>query len=367
MKHFSRSIFAAALIGSSFAFLSLGAAAQNSNATQIPNPTAAVPPVTIQSPVPAPSNAPSPATPAPAALDQQPTSSSAPPVTQPRQTKKTAAAKKHGVKKTHHVHKKIQHHKANKKSSVSSTHERTKTAQNDLELLNYNPGPIDGLIGPKTRAALKAFQKDSGFKVTGKLDAKTYDLLVSEAADALKKKETPQMSDLQNGGEVAPGPKPTPDFYVKHPDYYGYTNREYTNPNQLGSPQSIPTRFGDMAIDDHMTGTIHEYSITINGHPVFRAEGQPSVINLSRTFPLEEADAVVLTSYAENDTTCPYRHYLLVIRLESNGVHEIGNCTRSFEAYTQNGGLYITFPGDHVDGWSSGDTWRYENGTLQRL
>jgi hypothetical protein len=42
-----------------------------------------------------------------------------------------------------------------------------------LTTLGYKPGPIDGKPGPRTRDALKQFQKDAGLPVTGVLDAET--------------------------------------------------------------------------------------------------------------------------------------------------------------------------------------------------
>ena len=54
-------------------------------------------------------------------------------------------------------------------------------AQNLLALLGYSPGPADGVIGPRTRAAIKLFQVRLGLSVDGQLST---DLLVrmSEAA-----------------------------------------------------------------------------------------------------------------------------------------------------------------------------------------
>ena len=34
----------------------------------------------------------------------------------------------------------------------------------------YDPGPVDGLWGPRTEAALRAFQRDHGLEVDGTLD-----------------------------------------------------------------------------------------------------------------------------------------------------------------------------------------------------
>ena len=41
--------------------------------------------------------------------------------------------------------------------------------QRNLRQLGYEPGPIDGILGTKTRAAIRAFQTDRRFPVTGKV------------------------------------------------------------------------------------------------------------------------------------------------------------------------------------------------------
>jgi S1-C subfamily serine protease len=43
-------------------------------------------------------------------------------------------------------------------------------AQALLYRLGYNPGPIDGILGERTRSAIKEFQRDFGLPVTGKMD-----------------------------------------------------------------------------------------------------------------------------------------------------------------------------------------------------
>ncbi len=45
--------------------------------------------------------------------------------------------------------------------------------QKKLTELGYNPGPINGIWGTKTRGALKDFQRDSRLLITGKLDQET--------------------------------------------------------------------------------------------------------------------------------------------------------------------------------------------------
>lgn len=46
--------------------------------------------------------------------------------------------------------------------------------QNRLKNLGYDPGPIDGIFGPKTEAAVKKFQQDNGLVVDGIVGPKTY-------------------------------------------------------------------------------------------------------------------------------------------------------------------------------------------------
>jgi peptidoglycan hydrolase-like protein with peptidoglycan-binding domain len=49
----------------------------------------------------------------------------------------------------------------------------TKNAQQALQAKGYNPGPIDGIHGPRTSAALRDFQKAEGLTVTGQMDGDT--------------------------------------------------------------------------------------------------------------------------------------------------------------------------------------------------
>ena len=49
---------------------------------------------------------------------------------------------------------------------------RIASIQRDLASLSYEPGPADGVMGRKTRAAIRAFQANRGLSVTGKLSQK---------------------------------------------------------------------------------------------------------------------------------------------------------------------------------------------------
>ena len=46
-------------------------------------------------------------------------------------------------------------------------------AQKALKQMGHDPGPVDGVMGAQTSAALKAYQKKHGLSVTGQLDGET--------------------------------------------------------------------------------------------------------------------------------------------------------------------------------------------------
>jgi peptidoglycan hydrolase-like protein with peptidoglycan-binding domain len=48
-----------------------------------------------------------------------------------------------------------------------------KEVQQSLRDKGYSPGPIDGILGSRTRGALRQYQKDENLPVTGRLDGET--------------------------------------------------------------------------------------------------------------------------------------------------------------------------------------------------
>jgi peptidoglycan hydrolase-like protein with peptidoglycan-binding domain len=76
-------------------------------------------------------------------------------------------------------------------------------AQKTLKEMGHDPGPIDGVMGAQTSAALKAYQKKNGLDVTGQLDAATAARL-GEAAPAASPAAPPRGGDAQTGGDEKP-------------------------------------------------------------------------------------------------------------------------------------------------------------------
>ena len=54
-----------------------------------------------------------------------------------------------------------------------------RSAQQELKDRGYYSGPVDGVIGAATESALRAYQRDRGLQVTGRLDAPTVRSLTS--------------------------------------------------------------------------------------------------------------------------------------------------------------------------------------------
>jgi len=96
-----------------------------------------------------------------------------------------------------------------KKSGKGAMSEQVKAAQQALKDKGHDPGSIDGVMGPKTRQALKDFQKAEGIKETGRLDAETMAKLGVEGRTGAKVGSSPAASPRTDTGTStgAPGQK----------------------------------------------------------------------------------------------------------------------------------------------------------------
>ena len=60
-----------------------------------------------------------------------------------------------------------------KSAKAGGNKEQVKAAQQALKDKGHDPGAIDGVVGPKTKQALRDFQKKEGLKESGQLDTET--------------------------------------------------------------------------------------------------------------------------------------------------------------------------------------------------
>ncbi|MGH7313971.1 MAG: peptidoglycan-binding domain-containing protein [Candidatus Rokuibacteriota bacterium] len=80
--------------------------------------------------------------------------------------------------------------------------EQVKAAQEALKQKGFDPGPADGMMGPKTRDALKDYQEAEKINQTGRLDAETMAKLgVQASSDAGSPAASPK-----TGGDAAKQP-----------------------------------------------------------------------------------------------------------------------------------------------------------------
>ena len=74
--------------------------------------------------------------------------------------------------------------KAKDKLGANGRSSDVRSAQQALRDRGFDPGPIDGVMGPRTTAAVKDFQQKENLNVTGSLDAETNARLASSAPPA---------------------------------------------------------------------------------------------------------------------------------------------------------------------------------------
>lgn len=100
----------------------------------------------------------------------------------------------------------------NPTQSDSRTQRTQRTQKKDLQealrTKGFDPGPIDGILGPKTKRALQEFQKAEGLTPSGAPDSQTLEKLAAGIPTGVPKPPPPK-GPIQNGaGKGKPTPKP---------------------------------------------------------------------------------------------------------------------------------------------------------------
>ena len=64
--------------------------------------------------------------------------------------------------------------------TINLTHSQTRMLQQALNSDGLNAGPVDGVMGPRTRDALKKYQSQKGLNASGQVDRQTLGALLSQ-------------------------------------------------------------------------------------------------------------------------------------------------------------------------------------------
>jgi len=104
---------------------------------------------------------------------------------------------------------------------MSGNADQVKAVQQALKDQGHDPGAIDGVMGPKTQAALRDYQQKQGLKATGRLDAETSAKLGVEAktsaapSSSSSPAASPSTSSPQSSDTKAPSGKTKSDSGMK--------------------------------------------------------------------------------------------------------------------------------------------------------
>jgi peptidoglycan hydrolase-like protein with peptidoglycan-binding domain len=80
-----------------------------------------------------------------------------------------------------------------------------KSVQQTLAQAGHDPGAIDGVLGPKTSAALRAYQKANGLGETGRLDEATLAALQPSGGGDTKPSAADPAQAQKTGANVGEG------------------------------------------------------------------------------------------------------------------------------------------------------------------
>ncbi len=109
---------------------------------------------------------------------------------------------------------------AHSSMSSSASAETIRQAQQKLMDQGQNPGPIDGIMGPQTQAALKSYQEAKGMTASGNLDQQTMASLGVDASgkasgstssSPMGSGSTGRSSDSSSTGSTPPSGSTPPD------------------------------------------------------------------------------------------------------------------------------------------------------------
>jgi peptidoglycan hydrolase-like protein with peptidoglycan-binding domain len=99
--------------------------------------------------------------------------------------------------------------KSDRMTGGGQNKEQVKAVQQALKDKGHDPGDVDGVMGPKTKSALRDFQKKEGLKGSGQLDTETMSKLGVEmktgAAGGSSPAASPATGSKASGGAATGG------------------------------------------------------------------------------------------------------------------------------------------------------------------
>ncbi len=215
----------------------------------------------------------------------------------------------------------------------------TRDLQEKLSLLGYDPGPVDGSFGPKTRAAVKAFQTDAEIKIDGVVGRETRKAL-DDALDMSNRK--PRQANIQL------------DVY------------EDVLTDRLADEGSItlPGRYQKTVLSKLNAG---RFTVLVGESVISTSPGYRSMPRISRPFELPGEDVYLLSSYSARKA-CKVEHHLLVVRKDGSHMPPtaIGNCLELLNARTEGSRVVFSFPPTENPSWRLDDSWIYFNGKIEQ-
>ena len=81
-------------------------------------------------------------------------------------------------------------------------------AQEQLSSLGHDVGPVDGVMGPKTQAAVKEFQESKGLQASGQLDSQTLTALQTGGSNGTSSSQS-MSSASPSGNKQSSAPSST--------------------------------------------------------------------------------------------------------------------------------------------------------------
>ena len=87
--------------------------------------------------------------------------------------------------------------------ALDLTLEEGTLVQHALGSLGFDPGLVDGHVGPKTRTALKAWQKEKGYPVTGRLSGEQLKVLMAVGRKAQQDAKAARLAEAARKAEAA--------------------------------------------------------------------------------------------------------------------------------------------------------------------